>query len=153
MEKNSPTLQSISSDFYSQVASLLLSEEKHRTYLEKLIEEIYGRRKNKIVLHAVRSESLESLPQNVIPLEVELYKDVVELLKKHKKLVLEQKPQIKKEDKPVEGDKITVRIVRAIPAIVGPDLNSYGPFKEDNVVELPVESAKILIERGYAEGV
>lgn len=47
--------------------------------------------------------------------------------------------------------RITLRLVKEVPAIVGADMKTYGPFKTEDVASLPAENAKILIKQGLAE--
>jgi DNA replication factor GINS len=47
--------------------------------------------------------------------------------------------------------RTTVRLLKDVPAIVGADIKTYGPFKTEDVASLPVENAKILIKQGLAE--
>jgi len=34
---------------------------------------------------------------------------------------------------------------------VGPELNSYGPFKKDDIASLPAKVAQVLVNKGSAE--
>jgi DNA replication initiation complex subunit (GINS family) len=53
--------------------------------------------------------------------------------------------------KPAENPKrILVRFLKAIPAIIGPDMKAYGPFNEEDVASLPAENAEVLLKRGVA---
>jgi len=47
--------------------------------------------------------------------------------------------------------RVSMRILKDVPAIVGADMKTYGPFKTEDVASLPVENAKILIKQGLAE--
>jgi DNA replication factor GINS len=47
--------------------------------------------------------------------------------------------------------RIALRFLKAIPAVVGADMKTYGPFLAEDVASLPVENAKILVKRGLAE--
>ncbi len=47
--------------------------------------------------------------------------------------------------------RVTVRFLKDVPAIIGADMNAYGPFKSEDVASLPVENAKVLIKQGLAE--
>jgi DNA replication initiation complex subunit (GINS family) len=47
--------------------------------------------------------------------------------------------------------RITMRLLRDVPAIVGADMKTYGPFKTEDVASFPIENAKILIKQGLAE--
>ena len=46
--------------------------------------------------------------------------------------------------------RLTVRFVKNIPAIMGADMKSYGPFNSEDVASLPALNAKILIKQGLA---
>lgn len=46
--------------------------------------------------------------------------------------------------------KILVRFACEIPAIIGVDLKTYGPFKPEDVASLPVENAQALMHQGAA---
>ena len=47
--------------------------------------------------------------------------------------------------------RITVRLLADVPAIVGADMKTYGPFRNEDVASLPVENAKILARQGLVE--
>ena len=46
--------------------------------------------------------------------------------------------------------RIMVRFLENIPALVGPNARTYGPFKAEDIATLPVENAESLIKRGVA---
>ena len=46
--------------------------------------------------------------------------------------------------------RITLRFVKAIPAIVGSDMKTYGPFLAEDVASLPADNARILVKQGLA---
>jgi DNA replication factor GINS len=48
---------------------------------------------------------------------------------------------------------VMVRFLKDIPAIVGVDLKTYGPFKCEDVASLPAENARILIKQKLAKEV
>lgn len=164
LEQKTPSLQNIPEKFYSEVQGLLkqVDEEEHRNAILKIAEEIYERRKSKILLHAIRSVDSEAKPPaNIIPAEEELYSNMINLLKTHKAIVLSKempvlegsisKKEEKKEKKNKEIPLKKIRMLRSIPSIVGVDLNYYGPLNENDVVEMPEENAVILIREEFAE--
>lgn len=154
-EKNMPSLQIIPGDFFVKANALSDSlEGEHKKHLSKLLEEIILRRRNKIVLHALRVSDKVIPPTNIHPEEAEFYSDVTSLVTGYKGKFLGLKPLKKKTEAPPPAtDVVSVRIVKAIPEIVGSDSNSYGPFKEDDVVELPRDNAEILVKKGFAESI
>lgn len=67
------------------------------------------------------------------------------------------KEEIKKEvieEKKREHDKVNYKLIRFIkktPALVGIDLLNYGPFKKEDLANIPYENAKILVEEKFAK--
>ena len=55
------------------------------------------------------------------------------------------KPQIE-----VSLKRVNLRFTKSIPAIMGADMKSYGPFLVEDVASLPFENAKILVKQGLA---
>jgi DNA replication initiation complex subunit (GINS family) len=50
----------------------------------------------------------------------------------------------------VTHKRLTLRFTKAIPAIMGADMKSYGPFAPEDVASLPALNAQILIKQGLA---
>lgn len=51
----------------------------------------------------------------------------------------------------IDGRKFTlVRILENLPAIIGTDLATYGPFKKEDIVLIPYDNAQILIVKKMA---
>lgn len=44
-----------------------------------------------------------------------------------------------------------VRFVSYVPKFVGPELEEYGPFEEEDIANLPAEVAGVLVSKGKAE--
>jgi hypothetical protein len=61
--------------------------------------------------------------------------------------VIESKPM---ETQPPTQKRLTVRFAKAIPAIMGADMKSYGPFNAEDVASLPAVNAKMLVKQGLA---
>jgi len=53
----------------------------------------------------------------------------------------------------LEHKRTVLRFLRDIPAIIGADMKTYGPFNAEDVASLPAENAKILAKQGLAERV
>lgn len=49
--------------------------------------------------------------------------------------------------------RAVLRFLKDVPAIIGADMKTYGPFKVEDVASLPIENAKILVKQGLAERV
>jgi DNA replication initiation complex subunit (GINS family) len=48
-------------------------------------------------------------------------------------------------------ERVALRFVKEVPAVIGADMKTYGPFLVEDVASVPVENAKILIKQGLAE--
>jgi len=59
-------------------------------------------------------------------------------------------PPAVKTEVEVGHKRVTLRITKNIPAIMGTDMKSYGPFQAEDVASLPVENAKVLVKQGFA---
>ncbi len=178
LEKQTSSLQKINDDFYPDALEILSKlEEKHRKHLTKLITDIYNRRENKIILQAIRAQRADiKPPANITTKEMEIYNEIVGTLAKHRQKNL-VRPDIKEKDKgknkelnkklehekKVKEDnknnnknknkKIKIRILKTLPSIIGSDLKHYGPFKEDDLIEMPAVNARVLIDTESAEEV
>jgi len=47
--------------------------------------------------------------------------------------------------------RVALRFVKDVPAVIGADMKTYGPFMVEDTASVPVENAKILIKQGLAE--
>jgi len=166
-EKRTPALCKIDKNFYRDVSELISQvEEEHRKSIRKMVEDIYIRRRNKILMQVMRTFDTE--PMNALPSEKRLYWDIVDLLKRFE-IEIEEKPAevkrggekdkeiaavIDRKEKEKEDSKISkirLRILKAIPSIIGSDANRYGPFEAGDEAEIPIKTARILVEWGVAE--
>jgi len=67
-----------------------------------------------------------------------------------KEEVLEIAPEPPSPLYPPPTQYVKVRFLKEVPAIVGADIKTYGPFKEGDIVELPKENAEVLVKQGLA---
>ena len=49
-----------------------------------------------------------------------------------------------------DSERVVLRFLKAIPAIIGADMKTYGPFAAEDVASVPAENAKILVKQGFA---
>jgi DNA replication initiation complex subunit (GINS family) len=153
VEKASVELQKIDEGFYMELPGLLSSiDVEHREHIKKMGYEIFERRRNKIVLAALRSS--DKTPANMISTERFLYEEASKLFSLHKGLVFAEcktKDSEENTEKKISLMKVKVRFLAQLPAIVGSDLVHYGPFNEGDTSELPIDNARVLVEREIAE--
>jgi len=62
---------------------------------------------------------------------------------------IEAKTEVKVEIE-VAHNRVALRFIKNIPAIMGADMKSYGPFIVEDVASLPAENAKVLVKQGLA---
>lgn len=165
-EKESTEIQPLSKTFYSKLAEyvrktreesrmidekttrakLLLSES---TNAKKMIKQLILLRREKALRKILAGEILpkESLTQE----EEKFVTEVAPAFESFQALTEDiqsgrlPQPQIREKPK-----KHVLRFVKEIPAIVGADMKTYGPFKPEDIASLPQENAKILIKQGAA---
>lgn len=124
--------------------------------LVKLVNDLISIRQRKIVSLALASMFDEAWePDNLVGWEKDLYKDVVETVRRYRDDVLvliglkEGAVEGKAEEKTLK--LIRVKILKAIPEFIGTDYRTYGPFAEGEIVDLPPDIADILLVRSLAE--
>lgn len=165
-EKENAEIQKLSKRFYAELAiymkkireeSRMLDEKTTRARLmrrelgnaRRLVRELVKLRYEKALRNAasaasvpkeVLTEEEEELQGSILPL-AESYQTFLE------GLLRGRVSQVGKEEKP---KRLLVRVLKEIPAIVGSDMKTYGPFKPEDIATLPTENAKILIRQAVA---
>ena len=165
-EKESMEIQKLPRDFYAKLADYM---KKIREEIRMLDEKTTKAKLMKRELKNVKSMSKElfqcrqdkvrkkALDGEIVPKEVlteeeeKLYGEIFPLAESYqsylKEILQGRLSRIEKEEKP---KKMLVRFVQEIPAIVGSDMKTYGPFKPEDIATLPTENARILIKQGVA---
>jgi len=146
--------------------------------IKKILKDLYERREKKIVnlaLNISRTKSNLIDTSGLLKEEKELFDSLMNALDNGReniiKKLLESKipsfeqpkteePEVKdketvespkEEPNKIEKDTKMVRFVNAVPKFVGKELEEYGPFEEEDVANLPVEIANVLIQKGRVE--
>lgn len=175
-EKTSPQIRPLEGSFYRDAASYLrtlrdqlkTSEESSpmRSLLlaelhvsERLLEELLDGRHTKIVRSLeteaeILSDHLTAEERGLTRNLSDFSADFLRLKKTLQEGELEEPP---KTELPEVGGEIAeevpmvvVRLMRDLPAIVGVDLETYGPFKAEDIASLPEANATPLISQGAA---
>ncbi len=157
--------------------SVFASEEKKKTERQleniyKILKELYERREKKIISVALdKSRTKSNLIDTTALLNEEkvFFDAVTHLLDVYRESILysvlnEKMPFMqeisKVMPKPNEDFKTAlelkkaarlVRFISQVPKFVGPELEEYGPFGEEDIANLPAEIAEILISKGKVE--
>ena len=140
--------------------------------IRKILRELYERREKKIISMALNKSRTRS---NIIDTskllgeESKLFSMVVSLLDTFREGILlnvldfrqpfvEEKKEMQETgqknepEKPAQpaGTKL-VRFLHPVPKFIGKELESYGPFEEEDMATLPSDIADLLIGKGRAE--
>ena len=163
-EKEISEIQKLSKDFYSRVADYVKKMREERRmldekttkarlmhceaeYVSKMIRELIDLRYDKVV-NRIREDGIvnaDALTEE----EEKLYKPAMPIKDAVHSLVEEVTRGVIKEARN-EAKYITVRFLKEIPAIIGSDMKTYGPFKPEDLGTLPVENARMLIKESVA---
>jgi len=127
-------------------ARLLLHESKNA---KKLSGELIRLRYEKVLRKAMAGESV--VKEGLTEEEERLYKEITSSAEAYQNLlkgVLSgRSPSLEVKEK---AKKRVLRFLQEIPAIIGADMKTYGPFKPEDLASVPAENAKILIKQGLA---
>lgn len=180
MEKKSPSLTGIESNFYNDLSKylenlndrlgkesssqkqMLLKVEIRDT--NKIVTSIYEMREKKILLATI-SKARGGNPnlKNLVDVEKDLFESTLELMTQMRKQVLEKKSkgstekektvEPKKENKNnggQENSKPVVRVTKSIPKFIGTDMKEYN-LRGGDVLSLPADMRDMLSKRGVVK--
>lgn len=155
--------------------SVFAPEERKKTERQleniyKIVKELYERREKKIISLATdKSRTRSNLidASGLLKEEKVFFDALTNMLDNYREAILfavlnEKMPfmQSLEEKKPaelfrsaIELKKPTrlVRFTSHVPKFVGPELEEYGPFEEEDIANLPAEIAGVLINKAKAE--
>ncbi len=155
-----------------QDSDSIFSSDSKKTQLQldnakKIIKEFYEKRENKIVNLAMLSSraGIKESGTNMLKEEKKLYNELLETfgdyrngilynVLKGKKVEVSRKIETPKDIKSQHGQSEKnkmVRFLHSVPKFVANDLNTYGPFEQEDVSYLPRKTAELLIKRKRAE--
>jgi DNA replication factor GINS len=167
-EKAEPNLQSIDKDFYEDLTKYIgqlrdcirnTTEKSVKTKLAEaelervrdLSRELLETRLHKILGVVESNTDSGGVSQSVIGEERTLFGDILQSSQHYqsmiRRIMTAEQEWSAERISPVKPQKVTVRFLQEIPAIIGTDLKPYGPFKPEDVATLPKENAEILIKR------
>jgi len=165
-EKENLGLQTLPKDFYFKLADYVKSLEEEGRMLDrktlkarlmlrefgnvkKLVRELVRLRYEKTLKETVAGRVV---PGDVLTKEEErLHKAVLPLAESYKaflkNILRGRSTVVEREEKP---RRMLLRFLQEIPAIIGSDMRTYGPFKAEDIATLPIENARIFLEKGIA---
>ena len=155
--------------------SVFAPEEKKKTERQleniyKIFRELYERREKKIIQLALDKSRTHSnlIDASALLKEEKVFFDAVTaLLDSYREAILytvmneklpfmqpleEKKPSAEfKSALELKKNAKLVRFAYHVPKFVGTELEEYGPFEEEDIANLPIEIADVLINKGKAE--
>ena len=170
-ERRSPALQPLPEGFYVEMTGYVseLREQtrmldkgsmrgrisgKERENAERMLRGLSHLRLRKIVDLELEGEAIAG--SALTREEKALQADLRGLLSTHegrlKSILMGRVPKVEAEPQPGTGLRV-VRFLQAVPAIMGIDMKTYGPFEPEEVASIPAENAENLIRRGIAKEV
>ena len=177
-EIDDPTLGGLPLDFYAKISQYLkhikeedkvLDKKSVKTSLlehesanvERMLKELLGTRYRKIIKTVTKTQKL---PIELLTVEearmCETFADFTKSYHKFTDDLMQGqlnvepiKVVVKTETNataPQPHKRSTIRFLKNIPAIMGADMKSYGPFVAEDVASLPPQNAQILVKQGLA---
>ena len=129
--------------------------EREMEHVQRMVSELVWTRYRKLV--RVLTESQKAPEDLLAAEETELcasFLSFVEAYRKFaKKLLQGHVSEIAVAKAPKTHKRVALRFLKSIPAVVGADMKTYGPFMAEDVGSMPIENARLLIKRGLAEAV
>ncbi len=136
--------------------------------IQKIMRELYERRETKIIQSAlissrtcIKSEETTSMLLE----EQEFYKNIIKNLDHYRENILYRlsagqtpaikidtsKPKdLKTNEEPIKT-ALKLKMLCDIPKFVGMDMENYGPFNNNQIIEIPNKTANLLIKQKKAE--
>ena len=136
-------------DFFQQAEAYLTQKETlqkdawETAAARRMLTDLLERREKKVLDHAFLVSRTGNYPENMMPHEHDLLEKVCTLLKTFHGAEVAPDAEQPVSEKGVE-------FIEDLPAFVGPDMKTYGPFKRGDHAELPSEVKGILLRRGSA---
>jgi len=142
----------------------IVKTQKQIDNTKSMLKELYERRENKILqkaLFASRSNVDNEDVSQLLSEEQQLYKDLEKTFNSYRTGILSNvlsenmpkldvKPKELKSQEKGEDKTRLIRFTHASPQFVGDDLNIYGPFEAEDIANLPIKVANLLIEKKRA---
>jgi DNA replication initiation complex subunit (GINS family) len=128
--------------------------EKEKENAERMLGELTQLRLRKLIVAELDGAPISG--SDLTREEKALHSELRSLLSGHdervKSILRGRVPKVEAKPQPEPG-LIVVRFLQAVPAIMGIDMKTYGPFEPEDVASIPAENAENLIRRGIAKGV
>jgi DNA replication factor GINS len=165
-EKDTVEIQRLTKNFYAKIAAYIKKMKGENRMLDKkttkaklldrefrnvkiMVGELFQIRYKKLrekalarenVARATLTEEEEKLCREVLSLTEAYQAFSKDVLRGHLSNI----------EKGAQQSMMVLRFVQEIPALVGSDMKTYGPFDPEDIATLPPENARLLIKQGVA---
>jgi len=148
-EKLNKRMSRLPDGFFSEVNEYLekkakLSDKEEKWELDSAkntLQDLTEIRERKVLDAALFGSRTGITPENMFPVEKDLFDKVVCVINEFRKA---------RETLNEQAQPTLIEATADIPQFVGADMKSYGPFSKGEVVAVPDENAKLLAEMGSA---
>jgi len=159
-EQRVPKLTKLPEGFYDAVRVYLHNKREtdnrksglETKQVERLAEDIYNRRERKIFNIALIAARTRIPPENLTEEETAFFDQVVYLVKDRRQRILDT--LVTQDTSGTGGSMENLGLVvfkEEVPAFVGADMRSYGPFKKGDIAKLPEENRIVLLQQNIVE--
>lgn len=151
-EKNATKLTPLPEDFFKKAKAYLdnkakISDSKEDTWelesVKRLLQDLFEIRERKVMTLALYFVRSGVTSEHMIPEEKKFFDSVVSNIKQFQ---VERKGVLEGE----QEKKELVAVLEDIPGFVGTNMKNYGPFKKGDVITLPEDNVRLLIEKNLA---
>lgn len=164
LEKGSTKLVKLEDDFFDSL-KIFLEEEKNaikqnndvfddtktqRLFnIKNMLEDILFLRQKKIINKAIIKIKTgeEELFDMQLP-EQKMYKQITETLENYHGYI---KSVFENKKAKTNYNTIKIKLLQAVPKFIGTDMQEYGPYSIDDVVNVPESIAKLFINKNIAQ--
>jgi DNA replication factor GINS len=165
-EKETSEIQRLPKNFYAKTADYIKTMKEENRMLDrkttkaKLLDHEFKNVKIMVAeLFQIRYKKFrekalarETVAKNVLTEEEEkLCREVLVLTEAYQTFSNDVlRGQLASIEKGAKQPVVVLRFIQEIPALVGSDMKTYGPFDPEDIATLPPENARILIKQGVA---
>lgn len=135
------------------------------TNVKKIIKDLYDIRERKIINMSINKSRTNTHiidTTQLLAQENEFFESLTTVMNRYRTGILHKilelrdpdimpaEPPAQEEQKEEETDRKSVKIIEKVDQFYGEELESYGPFEENEETTLPIQLADILISQGKA---
>jgi len=159
-EQVMPKLTKLPENFYEKARKYLEQKKKilasktskintlEAKNIERLLEDVFNRRERKVCNQAIITARTSIPPENLTSEEKLFFDQILQTIKSNRASNLESMLTAEPAEETVKETPeiilIKAKFKEDIPEFIGSDMQTYGPFKAEDIAEIPQENFKIL---------